>query len=259
MNTLATTITIHKDLGHWSKATLVWMVVFLLGWALTALPLLHKCFYSDIASNISWYCSHFHQHWDGMGACTQTVPKDLGQVVVSLEMAASTPSAGAVDPIQHSSNINKIAIPVYPRPDGYIKKHFDNKTTQKIAEIWDISPECVFYLFPVIDVKCICPIATCTSGLATFQGYTIKDHLARYHPNISKEESISCVRKSHKESQCGKRRKKTVQGRHYAQHFREMHLDVHFKCPFCGTTSTRINNLVTHFCKCVEVEKALTM
>ncbi|SJL15731.1 uncharacterized protein ARMOST_19236 [Armillaria ostoyae] len=140
--------------------------------------------------------SRFHQHWDGTSAPSQTVPKDLGQAVVSLEMVALTPSAGAVDPIQHGSNIGKIVIPVYPRPDGYIKKHFDNKTTQKIAEIWDISPECVFYLFPVINVKCICPIATCTSGLAMFQGHTIKDHLAHYHPNISKEESISCVRES---------------------------------------------------------------
>ncbi|KAK0481403.1 hypothetical protein IW261DRAFT_1418491 [Armillaria novae-zelandiae] len=88
----------------------------------------------------------FYQHWDGTSAPAQTVPTDPGQGVVSLETAS--PSPGTVDPIQCGSNMSKIF-------DGYVRRRFGNETTQKIAENWGISPECVFYLFPVIDVRCV--------------------------------------------------------------------------------------------------------
>ncbi|KAK0481401.1 hypothetical protein IW261DRAFT_1418490 [Armillaria novae-zelandiae] len=85
-----------------------------------------------------------HQDWDGMSARMQTVSRDPGQGVVSLETAS--PSPGTADPIQCGSNMSKIF-------DGYVRRRFGNETTQKIAENWGISPECVFYLFPVIDVR----------------------------------------------------------------------------------------------------------
>ncbi|PBK64747.1 hypothetical protein ARMSODRAFT_978975 [Armillaria solidipes] len=129
-------------------------------------------------------------------------------------------------------------------PNGYRKEQFPPDIARQF--ILDGIPENNVYYLIQDDPGDYhwCPIGECGEY---FLGHDIRTHLRDYHKNINSRsrDIIKCTVKSSESSRCWPGSE--VQGRNFEKHFREVHVDHHFLCPFCQGRQKRVLQFKKHF------------
>lgn len=142
---------------------------------------------------------------------------------------------------------------LYSTPDGYRRADLPPKIARQFVSNYGIPEYPVYYFSQEDGNPHLCPIGECGQY---FLGHTIKTHLQECHKNINSRnrDLIQCTSKSNESSRCSPENK--VQGRYFEKHFREVHLDQHFLCPFCKGRQRRMSQFGEHFEKCKRLQWA---
>ncbi|KAK0231831.1 hypothetical protein EDD85DRAFT_117064 [Armillaria nabsnona] len=146
-----------------------------------------------------------------------------------------------------------VGVPRAITPDGYRRADLPPKIARQFVSNYGIPEYPVYYFSQEDGSPHLCPIGECGQY---FLGHTIRTHLQECHKYINSRnrDLIQCTSKSNESSRCSPENK--VQGRYFEKHFREVHLDQHFLCPFCKGRQRRMSQFGEHFEKCKRLQWA---
>ncbi|KAK0220687.1 hypothetical protein IW262DRAFT_1043253 [Armillaria fumosa] len=142
---------------------------------------------------------------------------------------------------------SEFSVDVLPCPEGFHRAEFDPRHQEILAQNLNLPVDKVFYYESMQDETTHkCPLGCGTE----FLGYTIRQHMKKFHKGMSNGPQVQCDRSLLPEGSNIQCSGKKMSAQSFAHHFEDVHCHRSALCPYCLVLQTRRCSLPRHFQRC---------